>query len=149
MELPVVCASVCIPRSIILFLHAQNISPIEIHHQLTFVFGNIMMIQHVREWCHEFSEGWRDNARPHSARITQELLKIFNWAIFEYPPYSPDLASSDFALFPALQQILGGQHFQNDEEVKNFTKKFYYAIFFKFGCHILPHIDAKPRPALR
>ncbi len=121
MELPVACASVRIPCSIILFLHAQNISPIEIHRQLTLVFSNIMTIQHVRKWCREFSEGRRDNAHPHSARITQELLKTFKWAIFEHPPHSPDLAPSDFALFPALKQIMGGQHFHNDEEVKNFT----------------------------
>ncbi len=60
MELPVVCASVCIPRFIILFLNAQNISPIEIHRHLMLVFGNIMMIQHVRKWCCEFSEGRQD-----------------------------------------------------------------------------------------
>ncbi len=58
--LPGVCASVCIPHSIILFLHAQNILPIEIHRQLTLIFGNIMTIQHVRKWCRELSEGRRD-----------------------------------------------------------------------------------------
>ncbi len=68
---------------------------------------------------------FHDNTRPHSAQITQELLKTFNWAIFEHPPYSPDLAPSDFALFPALKQILGGQHFQNAEEVKNYTTQYF------------------------
>ncbi len=68
---------------------------------------------------------FHDNAHPHSAWITQELLKTFNWAIFEHPPYSSDLAPSNFALFPALKRILGGQHFQNDEEVKNFTTQYF------------------------
>ncbi len=68
-----------------------------------------------------------------------------SWCEYQkHPPYSPDLAPSDFALFPALKQILERQHFQNDEELKNFTTQ-----YFLFGRHILPHIDAKTRPALR
>ncbi|UYV64391.1 tag-180 [Cordylochernes scorpioides] len=34
------------------------------------------------------------------------------------PPYSPDLASSDFHLFPALKLHLGVKHFANDDEVQ-------------------------------
>ncbi|UYV62508.1 hypothetical protein LAZ67_2000896 [Cordylochernes scorpioides] len=59
-----------------------------------------------------------DNARPHAARTTQTLLENFKWKIFTHPPYSPDLAPSDFHLFPALKLHLGGKHFANDEEVQ-------------------------------
>ncbi|KFM80042.1 Histone-lysine N-methyltransferase SETMAR, partial [Stegodyphus mimosarum] len=59
-----------------------------------------------------------DNARAHSARVTQRLLQQFQWDIFEHPPYTPDLASSDFHLFPKLKQWLGGKCFQNDSELK-------------------------------
>ncbi|XP_035230245.1 histone-lysine N-methyltransferase SETMAR-like [Stegodyphus dumicola] len=59
-----------------------------------------------------------DNARPQSTRVTQQLLQQFEWDIFENPPYSPDLAPSDFNLFPELKQWLEGQHFQNDVELK-------------------------------
>ncbi|UYV82269.1 hypothetical protein LAZ67_21001515 [Cordylochernes scorpioides] len=59
-----------------------------------------------------------DNARPHAARTTQTLLENFKWEIFTHPPYSPDLASSDFHLFPALKLHLGGKHFANDDEVQ-------------------------------
>ncbi|UYV63884.1 hypothetical protein LAZ67_2005884 [Cordylochernes scorpioides] len=41
-----------------------------------------------------------DNARPHAARTTQTLLENLKWEIFTHPPYSPDLAPSDFHLFP-------------------------------------------------
>jgi hypothetical protein len=34
------------------------------------------------------------------------------------PPYSPDLAPSDFHLFPDLKEHLGGQRFSTDDEVK-------------------------------
>ncbi|UYV65434.1 hypothetical protein LAZ67_3004375 [Cordylochernes scorpioides] len=59
-----------------------------------------------------------DNARPHAARTTQTLLENFKWEIFTHPPYSQDLASSDFHLFPALKLLLGGNHFANDDEVQ-------------------------------
>lgn len=59
-----------------------------------------------------------DNARPHAARTTQTLLENFKWEIFAHPPYSPDLAPSDFHLFPALKLHLGGKHFANNDEVE-------------------------------
>ncbi|UYV71313.1 hypothetical protein LAZ67_8002588, partial [Cordylochernes scorpioides] len=59
-----------------------------------------------------------DNARPHAARTTQTLLENFKWEIFTHPPYSPELAPSDFHLFPALKLHLGGKHFANDNEVQ-------------------------------
>ena len=62
---------------------------------------------------------FHDNARPHSAAHTQNLPQKFGWDLFPHPPYSLDLAPSDFHLFPRLKSDLGGQHFANDEEVKN------------------------------
>ncbi|UYV63882.1 hypothetical protein LAZ67_2005882 [Cordylochernes scorpioides] len=44
-----------------------------------------------------------DNARPHAARTTQTLLENLKWEIFTHPPYSPDLAPSDFHLFPVIK----------------------------------------------
>ncbi|UYV69359.1 hypothetical protein LAZ67_6003315 [Cordylochernes scorpioides] len=52
------------------------------------------------------------------ARTTQTLLENFKWEIFTHTPYSPDLAPSDFDLFPALKLHLGGKHFANDGEVQ-------------------------------
>ncbi|UYV63396.1 hypothetical protein LAZ67_2003952 [Cordylochernes scorpioides] len=49
----------------------------------------------------------------------ETLLENFKWEIFTHPPYSPDLAPSDFHLFPALKLQLGGKkHFANDDEVQ-------------------------------
>ena len=45
-----------------------------------------------------------DNARPYAARQTVTLLQWFWWDIITHPPYSPDLASSDFHLFPKLKE---------------------------------------------
>ncbi|GFT25039.1 uncharacterized protein TNCV_179531 [Trichonephila clavipes] len=37
-----------------------------------------------------------DYVRPHTARRTAAVLTVFGWELFDHPPYSPDLAPSDF-----------------------------------------------------
>lgn len=59
-----------------------------------------------------------DNARPHTANDTQTLMKKFGWEQMDHPPYSPDLAPSDFHLFRYLKEFLGGKRFDTDDEVK-------------------------------
>jgi hypothetical protein len=48
-----------------------------------------------------------DNARPHTATATQNLITTFGWEQFDHPPYSPDLAPSNFHLFLHLKSFLG------------------------------------------
>jgi histone-lysine N-methyltransferase SETMAR len=60
-----------------------------------------------------------DNAHPHAAARTQAMLQEFGWEAFE----RPDLAPSDFHLFPKLKEFLGGRRFRSDEEVNNAVKK--------------------------
>jgi histone-lysine N-methyltransferase SETMAR len=43
-----------------------------------------------------------DNARTRRARATQKRFQDLQWELLEHPPYSPDLASSDFHLFVTL-----------------------------------------------
>jgi len=38
--------------------------------------------------------------------------------VVPHPPYSPDLAPSDFWLFPELKEVLKGQHFSSDAKVE-------------------------------
>jgi hypothetical protein len=40
-----------------------------------------------------------DDARPHITARKTALIKSFKWQIFDLPPYSPDLAPSDYHLF--------------------------------------------------
>ena len=65
-----------------------------------------------------------DNARPHTANRTTALIERFGWEMVSHPPYSPDLAPSDFHIFPALKKNLGGTQFQTDEEVQNAVVSF-------------------------
>ncbi|GBN11875.1 hypothetical protein AVEN_264558-1 [Araneus ventricosus] len=49
-----------------------------------------------------------ESARPHSAVVTQQLLEQFKLDGSVCSAYSPDLATSDFHLFPELKNLLGG-----------------------------------------
>ncbi|GBP21165.1 Histone-lysine N-methyltransferase SETMAR [Eumeta japonica] len=40
-----------------------------------------------------------DNARANTFSATQQILREFAWNVLMHPPYSPDLAPSDFHLF--------------------------------------------------
>jgi histone-lysine N-methyltransferase SETMAR len=60
-----------------------------------------------------------DNARPHTADFAQRAIRRCGFTQIEHPPYSPDLAPSDFFLFPNLKKSLRGRRFADDNEVKN------------------------------
>jgi histone-lysine N-methyltransferase SETMAR len=64
-----------------------------------------------------------DNVHPHAAAKIQAMLQEFGWEVSEHPAYSPDLAASDFHLFPKLKEFLGGRRFKSNEEVKDAVKK--------------------------
>ncbi|GFO28781.1 histone-lysine N-methyltransferase SETMAR [Plakobranchus ocellatus] len=59
----------------------------------------------------------QDNARPHTSRQTQDVLRQLELTALQHPAYSPDLAPFDYYLFPQLKQYLKGHHYDNDEEV--------------------------------
>ncbi|UYV61879.1 hypothetical protein LAZ67_1006929 [Cordylochernes scorpioides] len=59
----------------------------------------------------------QDNAPSH--RSLQAMAAIYDsgFELLPHAPYSPDLAPSDFNLFPHLKKSLSGIHFGSDEEV--------------------------------
>ena len=59
-----------------------------------------------------------DNARPHSANQTTATLRSFQWEVLQHPPYSPDLAPSDFHLFGPLKHHLSGERFPDADVVE-------------------------------
>jgi histone-lysine N-methyltransferase SETMAR len=44
-------------------------------------------------------------------------LKDLHYELLKHPLYSPDLAPSDFYLFPKLKLFLAGQRFSSNQEV--------------------------------
>jgi histone-lysine N-methyltransferase SETMAR len=59
-----------------------------------------------------------DNALAHRALATQKKLAYLGFQCLDHPPYSPDLAPSDYHLFPGLKKQLKGGHFSSKAEVK-------------------------------
>jgi histone-lysine N-methyltransferase SETMAR len=46
----------------------------------------------------------------------REFLASRQINVLEHPPYSPDLASNDFSLFPKIKEILKGRHFDDIDD---------------------------------
>ena len=86
-----------------------------------------------------------DNARPHMARRTASLLQEFSWEVFNHPPYSPDLAPSDFHLFLHLKKFLSGERFENDREAEMVVTQWFQsqaADFYDTGIQkLVPRYD--------
>ena len=66
-----------------------------------------------------------DNARPHVAKNVIQKINSFNWEILPHPPYSPDIAPSDYHLFRSLQHHLIGKKFNQKNDIKNDLQQFF------------------------
>ena len=59
-----------------------------------------------------------DNARPHIAKSTRTKLLNLGWITVPHPPYSPDLAPTDYHLFHSLSNHLREKKFDDENDVK-------------------------------
>ena len=81
-----------------------------------------------------------DNARPHTSRHTTEEIVKIGWEVLPHPPYSPDLAPSDFHLFGPLKEAHRGIHFEDEETVKTSVRQWLRKTdhdFYRTGIHAL------------
>jgi histone-lysine N-methyltransferase SETMAR len=68
----------------------------------------------------------QDNARPHTAHITQEKIEeLEGIELMPHPAYSPDLAPSDYHLFRSMAHFLRGRRFDNDQQVEEACREFF------------------------
>ena len=58
-----------------------------------------------------------ENIPAHRALVTQKKLAYLGFQFLDHPPYSPDLAPSDYHLFPGLIKQLIGRYFPSDAAV--------------------------------
>jgi [histone H3]-lysine36 N-dimethyltransferase SETMAR len=82
-----------------------------------------------------------DNARPHVAAVVQEKIMELDWELLPHPPYSPDIAPSDYYLFRSLQNNLKDLSFENEDHVKTHLQNFFDSkprAFYKAGIAQLP-----------
>ena len=82
-----------------------------------------------------------DNARPHVAIPVKNYLENSGWGVLPHPPYSPDLASSDYHFFRSMQNALTGIRLTSEQGIKNWLDSFLAAKpaqFFWDEIHKLP-----------
>ena len=127
-------------RSVIKFLVAEGCKAVEIYRRMSTVYGSTCFLKNEHK---EKTQGTNikkkrkkdiknkrrghqskrvnlhhDNARPHKpAQIVQNINNL-GWELLPHPPYSPDLAPSDFHQFGPLKEFTRDTKFKSDDEVK-------------------------------
>jgi [histone H3]-lysine36 N-dimethyltransferase SETMAR len=84
----------------------------------------------------------QDNAPPHKAHVAMAAIHNAGFELVDHPPYSPDLAPSDFHLFPKLKEKIRGRKFGDDNEVMEAVEDFFWEqdkVFYETGIKALEH----------
>ncbi|KAG5318734.1 MOS1T transposase, partial [Pseudoatta argentina] len=82
-----------------------------------------------------------DNARPHVAKPVKTYLETLKWEVLLHPPYSPDIAPSNFHLFRSMAHGLADRRFHSYEEAQKWIDSWIASkdmSFFRRGIHVLP-----------
>lgn len=66
-----------------------------------------------------------DNAPIHTSIVSSATIDACGFHTLPHPPYSPDLAPSDFFLFNHLKKALRGQQFATKEELRDSVSEFF------------------------
>lgn len=69
----------------------------------------------------------QDNAPSHKSVKTMAKIHELGFELLPHPPYSPDLAPSDYFLFSDLKRMLVGKKFSSNEEVIAETEAYFEA----------------------
>jgi histone-lysine N-methyltransferase SETMAR len=84
-------------------------------------------VQRLSKLCHALHEKrpkkktvilQHDKMGAYTACLTLKTIQKNSWELLSHPPYSPDLAPSDYYLFGPLKEHLRGCHYENDEAVQ-------------------------------
>lgn len=82
----------------------------------------------------------QDNAPCHKSIKTMAKFHELGYELLPHPPYSPDLAPSDFFLFADLKRMLAGKKFSSNGEVIAETEAYFEAkekLYYKNGIEKL------------
>ncbi|EGI68253.1 Mariner Mos1 transposase [Acromyrmex echinatior] len=81
-----------------------------------------------------------NNAQSHVAAPVKTYMEALNWEVLPHPPYSPDIAPSDYHLFRSMAHGLSEQHFTSYEVIKNWINNWIASkdeAFFQCGIRML------------
>ena len=84
----------------------------------------------------------QDNAPVHTSVIAMAKINELKFELLPHAPYSPDLAPSDYHLFPNLKKWLGGKKFANNEEVESAVNGYFEELevsHYKQGIEAIEH----------
>ena len=77
-----------------------------------------------------------------TSKIKRQKLEEFGWEVLPHPPYSPDLAPSDYHLFRSLRNHLVKKQFDDQAQLKSDLENFFSSLsrkFFEDGILDLPN----------
>ena len=79
----------------------------------------------------------QDNAPVHTCRAALKKINSGGFELVEYPPYSHDLAPSDYCFFNKLKRHLRGKHFESADALRDGEKLCFHLIphFFPWCLH--------------
>ena len=77
-----------------------------------------------------------DNARPHVAKVIKKYLETLKWNVLPHPPYSPDIAPSDYWLFRRMQHDLANHQFTSFAEIENWIASKDESFFSRWNSKI-------------
>ena len=86
----------------------------------------------------------QDNARVHTCKVAMDAVERNGYELIPHSAYSPDLAPSDFFLFPILKKDIRG--LRSDEEVVTAVEEWVNGKdpdFFSSGLMALEHCWSK------
>uniref|UniRef100_A0A3Q0T9I4 Mos1 transposase HTH domain-containing protein n=1 Tax=Amphilophus citrinellus TaxID=61819 RepID=A0A3Q0T9I4_AMPCI len=75
----------------------------------------------------EYSRGLfhQDDAPAHKSAVAMAAVRDCGFELVDQPPCSPDLAPSDYFLFPNMKKHLAGKQHRTDEEVTSAVEDFF------------------------
>jgi transposase len=62
-----------------------------------------------------------ENVPVHTTPSVREFLATKQITMLGHPAHSPDLAPSDFFLFPKIKKLLKGRHFDDTDDIRSNT----------------------------
>ncbi|KAK6729928.1 hypothetical protein RB195_006776 [Necator americanus] len=74
----------------------------------------------------------QDNVHPHITKKTSQQILELGWEVLPQPPYSPNLASSDYHLFRSLQHHLEEKRYDDRDHLENDLRAFFASKLPKF-----------------
>jgi transposase len=67
-----------------------------------------------------------DNAPAHTSRVAKRKIEELDGVeVLPHPPYSPDLAPSDYHLFRSMAHFLRGRQFDDEDELGAGIEEFF------------------------